>query len=61
MWFSFDRVAPLLLWRGEIGCIGRFASSLCDGSFWWWGGVACADRESEWRFKWSLETVLDFV
>ena len=23
------------------------------------GGVACADRESEWRCKWSLETALD--
>lgn len=31
------------------------------GVFWWWGGVACADRESECRFKWSLETALDFV
>ena len=40
-------------WAGVLCC--RVVDKL-TGVFWWWGGVACADRESEWRCKWSLET-----
>lgn len=54
MWFSVGRFAPLLLWRAGVLCC-RVVDKL-TGVFWWWGGVACADRESEWRCKWSLET-----
>ena len=34
---SVGRVAPLLLLRGAMACWAGL----------WWGGVACADRESE--------------
>ena len=59
MWFSVGRFAPLLLWWAGVLCC-RVVDKL-TGVFWWWGGVVCTDRELEWRFKWSLETAVDFV